>query len=168
MNCRDSSRTSCIRTLQQSRSRPVWNSNSRGASPPPLNHGLYAINTTPARRRGVVGSSPLVLAPDSPFDLRTGVDRGRINRGERVLPIITGAGRRGAVRVTRAVRTRRPWCLRRRRSGVSTALMASEAITSCRRRMAPPVRHRRDSQQIRERAGHTTLSHHRVDAGRPC
>ena len=55
-NCRGSSRTSCIRTLQQSRSRPVWNSNSRGASPPPLNHGLHAIDATPVRWHGNVVS----------------------------------------------------------------------------------------------------------------
>ena len=59
MNCRGSSRTSSTPTLQPSRSRPVWNSNSRGAPPPLLNHGLYAIDATPARRRGFVGSSPL-------------------------------------------------------------------------------------------------------------
>ena len=59
MNCRDSSRTSSTPTLQQSRSRPAWNSNSRGAPPPLLNHGLYAIDATPARRRGFVGFSPL-------------------------------------------------------------------------------------------------------------
>ena len=34
-------------------------SNSRGASPQPLDHGLHAIDATPARRRGGAGSSSL-------------------------------------------------------------------------------------------------------------
>ena len=52
------------------RRRAVHKSNCRGASPPPLNHDLHAIDATPARRRGGVDSSPLdgASAPDSLVD----------------------------------------------------------------------------------------------------
>jgi len=46
---------------------PVHKSNSRGASPQPLDHGLHAIDATPARRRGGAGSSPLDGASTAAF-----------------------------------------------------------------------------------------------------
>ena len=64
-----------------------------GASPPLLKHDLHAIDATPARCRGVVVYIPLVpastvarRAPDSLFDLRTGlhVQHALIHRGIRV------------------------------------------------------------------------------------
>ena len=49
-------------------------SKSRGASPQLLNHGLHAIDATPARRRGGVGASPLDGAGYSLIDFRAGID----------------------------------------------------------------------------------------------
>jgi hypothetical protein len=65
----------------------VHESNSCGASPPLLNHGLHAIDATPARWRGGVGPTPLdsvinvALSPrkDSLFDLRTGGEAGDVD-----------------------------------------------------------------------------------------
>ena len=49
---------------------PVHESNCRGASPQPLDHGLHAIDATPARRRGGAGSSPLDRASTTAFSSR--------------------------------------------------------------------------------------------------
>ena len=53
--------------------RPVHKSNSRGASPQPLDHGLHAIDATPARRRGGASSSPLDRASTAAFSLEKGL-----------------------------------------------------------------------------------------------